>query len=99
MHVETNGIAIFKLNETGEFIHVEGSELDWDNEGDGEEGPMGEQIVHSADLDIEGNSVTWKIYEYPAGVENYTPAEPEYNREALTLIQNFQYWLEHDAED
>ncbi len=99
MHVEANGIAIFKIVETGELIHIKADELEWSNDGDGEEGPMGEQTVHSAEIEIEGNSVTWKIFEYPVGVQNYKEPEPEFDREALILIQDIQYWLEHDPED
>jgi hypothetical protein len=96
MHIEASGTAIFKIIETDELVHVRANELDWNNEGDGE-GQMGDQTIHSAELQIGGHSVAWKIYEYPIGVENYK--ETEYEKDALSLIQDIEYWLEHDPED
>jgi len=97
VRIEANGLAIFKVIETGELIHVKPAELDWNNESDGEERGMGEELIHSAELEIGGHSVAWKIYEYPIGIENYK--KTEFDDEVLDMIQDFDYWLEHEPED
>lgn len=95
MHVEATGTAIFTDQATGKTIRVEAKDLDWDCESDGER-QMGAELVHSADYDVAGKTVTWSLWEYPVGVQNH---EDTYVPEGLTLVQDIEYGLVHDPED
>ena len=96
MHVEADGVAIFKVIETGELVSIKADDLIWDSEMDGDR-QMGNEITHLAEFFIDGHPVTWRITEYPVGVENYK--ETDYSDEVLSLVKDINYWLEHDRED
>jgi hypothetical protein len=94
MHVEAEGIAKFEVKETGEIVEVSADELDWDCEVDGE-GPMGPEFEHTAEFEVAGYTVTWRIWEYPEGAENNKATECP---SGLIMLQDISYHLEHDPE-
>ncbi len=94
MHVEATGTATFRVNATNVVVTVSASDLDWDCQGNGE-GDMGPKLVHSADFDVDGHTVTWSIWEYPVGVENYTKTDVP---DGLTKLTDFDYGLVLDPE-
>ncbi len=94
MHVEAKGIAKFEVKETGEIVQVSADELDWDCEGDGER-QMGPEFVHTAEFEVAGHTVTWRIWEYPEGAENHKETECP---PSLIKLQDISYHLEHDPE-
>ncbi len=94
MLVETSGTATFRVEATGEVVSVAASDLDWDCQGDGERG-MGPELVHTANFDISGLTVTWSIWEYPVGVENHSDTDTP---NGLTLLTDIGYGLVHEPE-
>lgn len=95
MLIEASGTAIFRINTSGELISIRADELDWDSEGDGER-QMGAEIVHRAIHGIGGHLITWSIWEYPIGVENYK--KTEFNSGDLTMVKDIEYGLTHEPE-
>jgi hypothetical protein len=94
MHVEASGTAKIKIDATRKVINISASDLDWECQGDGER-QMGPELVYSADYDIEGYVVTWSVWEYPLGIENYRKTDVP---SGLTLIEDISYGLIHDPE-
>lgn len=95
MHIETTGTARIKHKETGEIFEIEADELDWQSVG-GSERQMGPETEYEAALSHnELGDLTWSLWEYPAGAENY-----QSNRlNGHELLENFEISLEHDPED
>ncbi|CAD0299274.1 hypothetical protein LYZ86_19690 [Xanthomonas hortorum pv. cynarae] len=94
MHVEASGVATFRVNATGQKVSVSASDLEWDCQGDGERN-MGPELIHTADFDISGHTVTWSIWEYPVGVENHSDTHVP---DGITLVADIDYGLVHDPE-
>ncbi|RUV41226.1 hypothetical protein EOD29_24050 [Mesorhizobium sp. M1A.T.Ca.IN.004.03.1.1] len=91
METYCNGIARIRHSATGEIYEIESDELDWDAVG-GDERQMGSEIHYEAVIDHpELGELTWGLWEYPVGIENYhaTNAGPH------EIIEDFDYGLEH----
>jgi hypothetical protein len=91
MNVYCNGTARIKHDATGKIYEIESDELDWDAVG-GDERQMGPEIHYEAVFDHpELGRLTWGLWEYPVGIENYheTDAGPH------EVIGDFDYGLEH----
>lgn len=91
MEVYCTGTARIRHRQTGQVFEVEDDELDWDMVGSDERN-MGpefryEASVEHADLGI----LTWSLWEYPVGVENYRNTDVGQHE----LLQDFDYGLEH----
>ncbi len=56
---------------------------------------MGPELVHTADFDVDGNTVTWSIWEYPLGVENHHETHVP---KGITLVKDIDYGLAHDPD-
>lgn len=56
---------------------------------------MGPELIHTADFDISGHTVTWSIWEYPVGVENHSDTHVP---DGITLVADIDYGLVHDPE-
>jgi hypothetical protein len=94
MLVKASGTAKVKINTTGKIVRIPASGLDWQCNGGGER-QMGPELVHSACYDIEGRIITWSLWEYPSGVENYQETDVP---DGLTLVQDIKYGLVHEPE-
>ncbi|UFW43207.1 hypothetical protein [Bradyrhizobium sp. WSM471] len=91
MNVYCNGTARIKHHATVKIYEIENDELDWDAVG-GDERQMRPEIHYEAVFDHpELGRLTWGIWEYPIGIENYheTDAAPH------GMIGDFDYGLEH----
>ncbi|MXS80557.1 hypothetical protein ABF86_07405 [Nitrosomonas sp. GH22] len=94
MHVEATGTATFRVDATGQMVSVSASDLDWACQGDGERN-MGPELVHTAEFDIVGYTVTWSIWEYPEGAENHSDTDVP---KGITLVTDINYGLVHDPD-
>lgn len=99
MRVECSGQAVFRIRTTGELVTVTADELDWQEEG--YERPMGVEVVHSADVEIDlgatNSIITWTLREYPQGAPgNYAT---EFDASRLELVQNLNFRLAHVPDD
>ena len=93
------GIAKLKITETGEVFDVSSDDLDWESYLSDSDRGMGNEFHHCATVAFDseqGNyrvEVTWNIWEYPAGILNYTDTEIEDGE----LLQDFDaYFLPQD---
>jgi hypothetical protein len=85
------GTARIRHSATGDIY----DELDWDAVG-GDERQMGQEIHYEAMVDHpELGKLTWSLWEYPAGIENFHEA----NVGGHELIQDFDYGLRHGERD
>ena len=94
MHVEANGTAKFEVKDTGEIVEVSANELEWGCEGNGER-QMGSELVHTAEFEIAGHIVAWRVWEYPVGSENHKETECS---SCLNKLQDISYHLEYDQD-
>lgn len=95
MNVYCRGTAQIRHNTTGEIYEIERDELAW-NAVRGDERQMGSEVHYEAVLDHpELGELTWGVWEYPVGIENYhtTDAGPH------EIIEDFDYGLEHGEQD
>jgi hypothetical protein len=91
MEVYCKGTAGIRHSETGEIYEIESDELDWDAV-DGDERQMGPEIHYEAVVDHpELGELTWGLWEYPVGIENYR----ETNVGPHQVIEDFDFGLEH----
>ncbi len=91
MEVYCKGTARIRHSATGEIYEIESEELDWDAVG-GDERQMGLEIRYEATIEHpELGELTWGLWEYPVGMENYneTDAGPH------EVIEDFDYGLNH----
>jgi hypothetical protein len=93
MEVYCNGRARIRHHVTREIYEIESDELDWNAVG-GDERQMGSETHYEAVVDHpELGELTWGLWEYPEGIENYqnTDVGPH------EVIEDFDYGLEHSA--
>lgn len=89
MEVYCKGTARIRHKMTGEIYGIENDELDWDAVG-GEERQMGPEIHYEAMIEHpELGNLTWGLWEYPIGIENYR----ETNAGHHEVIDDFDYGL------
>jgi hypothetical protein len=91
MKIYCNGSARIRHNVTGEFYEIESDELDWDAVS-GDERQMGSEIHYEAVIDHpELGKLTWGLWEYPVGIENYNATDVGPHE----VVEDFDYGLEH----
>jgi hypothetical protein len=92
MRIYCKGTARIRHCETGEIHEIESDELDWDAVG-GDERQMGTETHYEAVVDHpELGLLTWGIWEYPAGIENYQNTDARGHE----VVDDFRYGLEHE---
>lgn len=90
MNVYCRGTAQIKHSATGEIYEIESDELVWDAVGV-DERQMGSEIHYEAAIDHpELGEVTWGLWEYPVGIENYHTTDAGRHE----VIEDFNYGLE-----
>ncbi|MGV2981966.1 hypothetical protein ACERNI_17495 [Camelimonas sp. ID_303_24] len=91
MEVYCRGVARIRHVSTGEIFEIDSDELAWNPVG-GDERQMGPEIHYEAVIDhAELGDLTWGLWEYPVGVENYHVT----NVGKHEVIEDFEYGLEH----
>ncbi|MCP3468205.1 hypothetical protein [Bradyrhizobium sp. CCGUVB23] len=94
MKVYSRGVARIRHKNTGDIYDVESDELDWDAVG-ADERQMGLETRYEALVEHpELGRLTWSLWEYPAGIENYNQT----NVGEHELLADFEYGLEHEPE-
>lgn len=92
MQVYCQGTAKIRHAETGVVYEIDGNELDWDVV-DSDERQMGSETHFEAMIEHpELGTVTWSLWEYPVGVENYKNTDAGHH----TVVKDFDYGLEHE---
>lgn len=95
MHIRTNGIARIKDKISGQIHEIEADKLEWDVVG-GSERQMGPETEWQAEINHPAlGDLVWKLWEYPAGAENYQDQELNGHE----LVENFAITLQHDPEE
>lgn len=95
MRIYCQGIAKVRHIGTGAVYEIHADELDWNQDG-GDEGPMGGSLRYVAEVDHPHlGLLTWEIWEYPIGAEDFTQADSGVHE----LVTDFDYGLEHEPED
>ncbi|QHO74588.1 hypothetical protein ACH79_20000 [Bradyrhizobium sp. CCBAU 051011] len=95
MQVYCRGTARIRHRETGEIHEIESDELDWEIV-DSDERGMGPELHHEASVDHPAlGMLTWGLWEYPVGVENYDDT----NVGQHEILEDFDYGLEHEMPD
>jgi hypothetical protein len=95
MEVYCSGTARIRHNATGEIFEVDSDELDWDAVG-GDERQMGPEIHYEAVLEHpELGELSWGIWEYPIGIENYSGTNVGDHK----LVEDLDYGLKHEKPD
>lgn len=95
MEVYCSGVARIRHKVTGEVYEIESDELDWDVVG-GDERQMGPEIHYAAVLDHpELGELTWGLWEYPVGIENYSDTGVGDHE----LLEDLNYGLKHERPD
>ncbi|MCB0018542.1 MAG: hypothetical protein KDE09_12190 [Anaerolineales bacterium] len=92
MEIYCNGIARIKHNKTGKIYEIDEDELTWDV-ADISDRQMGPETHYEAVVEHpQLGKLTWGLWEYPSGIENYFSA----NIGDHIFLQNFEYGLEHE---
>lgn len=92
MRIDCKGKARIRHCETGEIHEIENDELDWEAV-DGDEREMGPEVHYEAVVDHpELGLLTWGLWEYPNGIENYRNT----NAGRHEVVEDFKYGLEHE---
>ncbi len=100
MKVICKGIAKLKITETGEIININSQDVDWEQDG-GDERSMGAESRYVADYEFSSSEtkqsyqVSWQLWEYPEGVENFDKTEIS---EGIEVLQDFEYGLVHEPD-
>lgn len=95
MEVYCRGVAQIRHASTCEVFEIESDELDWDAVG-GDERQMGSEIHYEATVvHPELGNLTWGLWEYPLGIENYNITDVGKHE----VIEDFDYGLEHEEPD
>lgn len=94
MKIYCRGKARIRHRETGEIHEIDSAHLDWDAV-DGGERQMGMEVhyeaaVHHPELGL----LTWGLWEYPVGVENYRKTEAGGHE----VTDDFKFGIEHEDE-
>jgi hypothetical protein len=88
--IQSQQTAQIEVEGTGEVIDVTCSDLTWDVMQDGEERGMGPELLHLAEFEFDGGTVTWKVWEYPPGTLGHV-GDPIVD--GGTLIRDFEISL------
>ncbi len=92
MEVYCSGIARIRHKATGEIHEIESDELDWDAVG-GDERQMGPEIHYEAVLTHpELGELTWGLWEYPIGIENYNSTDVGEH----SIVEDLDFGLKHE---
>lgn len=92
MRIDCKGKARIRHCESGEIHEIENDELDWEAV-DGDEREMGPEVHYEAVVDHpELGLLTWGLWEYPNGIENYRNT----NAGRHEVVEDFKYGLEHE---
>ena len=92
MEVYCSGVARIRHMVTGQVYEIESDELDWDAVG-ADERQMGAEIRYEAVLEHpELGELTWGLWEYPVGIENYSSTEVG----SHDLVEDLDYGLKHE---
>jgi hypothetical protein len=91
MEVYCNGTAHFRHHLSGHTYEIDSDLLDWEIVGS-DERQMGPEFHYEAAVDHPDlGKITWGLWEYPMGIENYR----ETNAGHHEIIEDFDYGLEH----
>lgn len=89
------GRARIRAGRSGPIYTIESLELDWEVV-DASPRQMGTESHYQAVVDhVELGSLTWNLWEYPEGMENYSETDVGGNE----LISDFDYGLAHEPDD
>lgn len=92
MQIYCRGTAKILHAETGETYEIDSEELEWDT-ADICERQMGPEAHYEATIEhTELGQITWGLWEYPLGIENYQNT----NSGEHEVLENFDYGLEHE---
>ncbi len=92
MRIYCRGKARIRHSETGQIYEIESEELDWEAV-DVDERQMGSEIHYEAVVDHpELGLLTWGLWEYPVGIENYQNTDVRGHE----IVNDFGYGLEHE---
>lgn len=95
MKTYCRGTARIQHHTTGKTYEIDNEDLDWSAVG-GDEREMGTEIHYEAALQHPDlGELIWSLWEYPLGIENYR----ETNVRPHTVIDDFEYGLEHDESE
>lgn len=95
MEVYCSGAARIRHRVTGEIHEIESDELNWDAVG-GDERQMGPETHYEAVLEHpELGELTWGIWEYPLGIENYSSTDVGDHE----IVEDLDYGLKHEQPD
>ena len=95
MEVYCSGIARIRHKATGKIHEIESDELDWDAVG-GDERQMGPEIHYEAVLEHpQLGELTWGLWEYPVGIENYSSTDVGEH----SIVEDLDYGLKHERPD
>lgn len=95
LEIYCSGAARIRHKTTGEIYEIESDELDWNAVG-GDERQMGPEIHYEAVLEHpELGELTWGLWEYPIGMENYSDTSAGDHE----LIADLDYGLRHERPD
>lgn len=94
MKIFCEGKARIRDCATGEIHEIESDELDWEAVG-GDERGMGVETHYQAVVDhpVLGG-LSWELWEYPVGVENYKTTDARVHE----VVEDFIFGLEHAPE-
>lgn len=93
MEVRTLGKAVVRRIPDGAEFEIDSSELEWEAVG-GSDRQMGPETEYRAIVSHEElGELAWSLWEYPAGVLNYT----DHNLNGHRLVQDFDIRLEEEA--
>jgi hypothetical protein len=94
MEVYCTGIAQVRHKTTGAIYEIESDELGWEAVG-ADERQMGPEVRYEAVVEHpELGKLTWSLWEYPEGIENYSQTDVGEHE----VIEDFDYGLEHVSE-
>ena len=94
MLVNCSGTAVLEDKSSGQRFEIHADELDWDLV-DGRERSMGMERHYHATIEHEVlGTLSWNLWEYPVGIQNYSATEVGEAR----IIEDFDYGLEHEDE-
>ena len=92
MRIYCRGDARIRHRETGQIYKIESEELDWEAV-DSSERQMGPEIHYEAVVDHpELGLLTWGLWEYPVGIENYQNTDAGDHE----VVNDFSYGLEQE---
>jgi hypothetical protein len=95
MEVYCSGTARIQHRSSGRIYEIDSDLLDWEMVGS-DDRQMGPEYHHEAAVDHPDlGKITWGLWEYPMGIENYR----ETNVGPHEVVEDFDYGLEHTGDD